>query len=118
MKKLLILTTVLLLALSCVADAQVVVGKASKLLWDDPNPVGSVTQFRVYAQRTPIVIPDGVSFVAEITVTEWTISSDIGSWWVVVTAVNDDGTSVVESGPSNEVHYIVIGPPTDVRVVR
>jgi hypothetical protein len=119
--------TLMLLASSIVWAQPPVVGKASKLLWDDPNPAGAVTQFRIYAAGAPGVVPDGVGFVAEVPAAttlpgqtyEWTIDSPIGSHWAVVTAVNDDGVSqIVETAPSNEVHYVVIGPPTNPRIQR
>lgn len=128
--KLLIPTLTLLLIMTTTSSLWAqppVVGKASKLLWDDPNPAGAVTQFRLYIAGAPGVIPDGVSFVVEVPADttvpgqtyEWTISSPIGSHWAVVTAVNDDGVSqIVETGPSNEVHYVVIGPPINPRVQR
>jgi hypothetical protein len=113
-------TLALFMFLCVTAASQTVVSKAGKLAWDDPNLAGTVTQFRVYVGNTPGVVPDGVSFVAEIPggTLEWTIASDIGSHHAVVTAVNDDGTTVIETAPSNEVHYVVIGPPGNTRVLR
>jgi hypothetical protein len=110
-----------ILVFFCVSvSAQTVVSKAGKLAWDDPNPAGAVTSFRVYVADTPGVAPDGLSFVAEVPggTLEWTIASDVGSHHAVVTAVNDDGTTVIETGPSNEVHYVVIGPPGNNRALR
>jgi hypothetical protein len=124
-----VLLTVLFLLVACTAMAQppVVVPQASKLAWDDTNEQGAVTKFRVYVFNTPGVVPDGVSYIAEVpadpnqptpAVYEWLISSGKGSYWAVATAVSDDGVTVIETGPSNEVHYVVIGPPTNLRVLR
>jgi hypothetical protein len=121
-KSILVLFAAFILLASLPGDlaAQTVVSKASKLAWDDSNPPGSVTSFRVYVQDTPGITPDGLSYASEIPggTLEWTIDSDVGSHYAVVTAVNDDGTTVIETGPSNEVHYVVIGPPNNVRVLR
>lgn len=121
MKRLLLfLSPILLCATALLAQDGTVVNRASRLMWDNDNPVGTVTSFRVYVKETPSIVPDGTSFVAEVPgdTLEWYITSDIGSHWAVVTAVNDDGTTVIETGPSNEVHYVVIGPPKNLRSVR
>jgi hypothetical protein len=118
MKKMLL--TVALILFASTLSAQTVVSKASKLAWDDTNPAGVATGFRIYLGSTPGVVPDGVSYVAEVPgdTTEWLISSDKGSYHAVVTLVNDDGVTVIETGPSNEVHYVVPGPPTNAEAVR
>lgn len=124
MKKLLAVLSFSLFAVAAVAQPPVV-SQASKLAWDDPNEPLAVTKFRIYIQETPVVVPDGVSFVAEIAGStsqpmqtyEWLIASGIGSHWAVVTAVNDVGPVLIETGPSNEFHYVVIGPPRNLRIV-
>jgi hypothetical protein len=113
-------------------EAQTVVSKASYVEWDDPNPVGIATRYRIYLSQTPGVVVDGVSFIAEVqadtcepsvepgmvSTCKWIISSSPGSYFVVVTLVNDDGMTIVETGPSNEDHYTVPGPPENAEAVR
>lgn len=112
---------VLALLFFCVSvSAQVIVSQASRVAWDDPNPPGVATSFRVYLSQTPGIVPDGTSFIAEVPgdTHEWLISSGPGAYYCVITLVNDNGISVIETGPSNEVWYRVPSPLENARAIR
>ncbi len=103
------------------AYAQTVVVQGNKLEWDHPGmPMGTVT-YRVYTELTPGIVPDGTSFIAEVAdpTKEWPIQGlTVGSqYFSVVSAYHDDGVgNTVESGPSNEIDFLVFGPPTNYRI--
>lgn len=92
-----------------------VVGNARFLEWDAVN-VGVEDEFRIYCQLTPRV---DVSLPPIATVTaptvEWAISGLApGQQFCVVTAFDIETNS--ESAASNEVPFVVLGPPGNARV--
>ncbi len=115
--------TLVFFLISTIALTQVIlVNKASKLSWDYTD-VTYVDHFNIYTSRTPVVVPDG-NPVATVTygifttgTWEWTIDSQPGHWYAVATAVGND-VDTTESGPSNEVEYIVIGSPNNLIIVK
>jgi len=92
-----------------------VVNSASFLKWDDGN-IGIATESRVYIERTSNIIPDGTPDASVgVGLLEWAIDAGNGKWFAVVTAF--DPVSGIESGPSNEISFHVLGPPGNPRVV-
>ena len=82
--------------------------------WDDGNP-GLPTETFVYLERSPGVIPDGLPDATVGTgLLEWAITAASGQWHAAVTAF--DPVSGLESGPSNEIQFWVLGPPGNARV--
>ncbi len=104
---------VLLLAVGAFAEGPVVTS-AYKLAWDYVEaPEAPATEFRLYLSRTAGIVPDGnPTTIVGPTEREWIISSVPGQWHAVVTILSD----TVESGPSNEVAFFVLPPPTNLRV--
>jgi hypothetical protein len=115
-----IITLTLVLCLTIITPSlfsQTVVGNGTQATWDYDVTAAGVETFRIYASRTPGIIPDGTSFIAEVAFPSlvWTIlTPSPGRWYLVVTASN--ATVGVESGPSNELEIIVIGKPTNLRI--
>ena len=102
--------------MASVSQAQfTVVNSASLIRWDDGN-VGIDTETRVYLERNAGVVPDGLPDASVgVAILEWAIIADNGRWYAVVTAF--DPVSGIESGPSNEISFHVLGPPGNTRVV-
>lgn len=114
-------TGFLLAALLCagLVSAQiVVVPQASRLAWDYDIAADYVAQFNIYLSRTATIVPDGnpTASVAWPDL-EWVIDGAPGRWYAVVTAVATD-VEATESGPSNEIAFVVMGPPTNLTVVK
>ncbi len=84
----------------------------TQLAWDfDATAIGGLTllEFRMYVSDTPGIVPDGTSFTAQIAAADriWTIVGlTPGQKYAVATVLYDAG----ESGPSNEVAFVV--PPS------
>ena len=96
----------------------VVVPQASRLVWDYDDAVDYVAQFNIYLSRTAIIVPDGVPTASVVWPTkEWVIDGQPGRWYAVITAVATD-TEATESGPSNEIAFVVMGPPGNLAVVK
>jgi hypothetical protein len=115
--KLFTLTITLFLGLTTSLLGQTVVGNGTQATWDYDTAAAGVETFRIYASRNPGVVPDGASYIGEVTFPSlvWTIlTPQPGRWYIVVTASN--ATAGVESGPSNELEIIVIGKPTNLRI--
>ncbi len=92
-----------------------VVNSASFIEWDDGNP-GIVTETLVYISRDPGIVPDANPIaVVGSGIFEWAVTAGNGRWNAVVTA--RDPVSGIESGPSNEITFHVIGPPGNPRIV-
>jgi hypothetical protein len=92
-----------------------VVTNASKIQWDHDLVLSS--EFRIYIAETPNILPDGTSFVAQVAVPalEWLIQGlTPGHKYCVVTAY---GSGPMESGPSNEVEFIVFNAPLNLRII-
>ena len=106
-------------AAPAIAQGQIiVVPQASRLAWDYDPAADYVAQFNIYLSRTATIVPDGnpVASVAWPDL-EWVIDGQPGRWYGVVTAVGAD-VDATESGPSNEIAFVVIGPPGNLTVVK
>jgi len=104
------------LVLAILIQASVpVVNSASFIQWDDGN-VGVATQTRVYLERTSGIVPDGTPDASVgIGLLQWAITAGNGKWFAVITAF--EPVSGLESGPSNEISFHVLGPPGNPRIV-
>lgn len=94
----------LLAVLAVSVFAQAATPGRYKLVWDDPNPVGSVLKYRVFnvtmttnTTTTPVTVTTNYALLAEPTVKEWPIVLPPGLHNVAVTVV---GKSSLESEPS------------------
>jgi hypothetical protein len=100
--------------------AQQVVNEASNMVWDYDTNVTHVAEFRIYVSDTPGIVP-GVApnDVPTRSVAFPTLSSVITEpartavYYAVCTAYSTDG---VESAPSNEIDFIVLGSPSNFRI--
>jgi hypothetical protein len=98
-------------------------GKGEQIMtldWDYADNAG-ITGFRIYMSGTPGVIPDGATFFAEIPypTKHWVVSPPAGQVYAAVTAYVDDGAgNITESGPSNELAFVVPEDPTNFRIRR
>lgn len=102
-----------------VAQGQIIiVPQVSRLTWDYDPTADYVAQFNIYLSRTPTIVPDGnpAASVAWPDL-EWVIDGQPGRWYAVVTAVGTD-VDATESAPSNEVTFVVMGPPRNLTVVK
>lgn len=118
MRKLALFTVAFLLCTSLGISQTIVVPKAARLAWDYDETTDYVAQFNVYLSRTATIIPDGnPTAMVAWPVKEWVIDAQPGRWHAVVTAVGTDAEAT-ESGPSNEITFIVIGAPGNLRVVK
>lgn len=101
-------------------SAQVVVNEASNMAWDYDVTATNVAEFRVYVSDTPGIVP-GVApnVVPTRSVAFPTLTSVITEpartavYYAVCTAYTSSG---VESGPSNEISFIVLGSPQNFRI--
>jgi hypothetical protein len=113
---------VFLFVLMCAVPvaAQQVVNEASNMMWNYDTTVTHVAEFRIYVSDTPGIVP-GVApnDVPTRSVAFPTLSSVIiepartAVYYAVCTAYSTDG---VESGPSNEISFIVLGNPQNFRI--
>lgn len=93
-----------------------VVSSASFLEWDyAAGQEGVVSEFRVYLAGAPGIVPDGLSYTAQVAypALTWAIVGDVGQYYAVCTAYTVGG---VESGPSNEVAFYILDAPVNLRV--
>jgi hypothetical protein len=126
------LTIVLVLmgffAAPAVAQNVYVVPASSSLAWDYDVTADYISEFGVYLSRSSGILPDGAPDFRvawpgpppiDPAALYWTIDATVqpGRWHAVVTAFGLDDPAT-ESGPSNEVSFIILGPPGGLRVVR
>ncbi len=106
---------VLFFAAPLTAQIGPVVNSASFLEWDYDLGGGVVDEFRVYLSRDPAIVPDGNPTAAVAVPTlEWAITAANGQWHAVVTAY--DAETDLESAPSDEIQFWVLGKPDNLRV--
>ena len=124
MLRLTTLTMILFLVftMTTTANAQTpIVTSAYFLEWDNPNPPGAVEETRIYLSSTPNIIPDGASFTGVVTgdVNRWAISALPGTYYAVVTfkSTGPDNEEI-ETPPSNEIVFTILGTPSNLRIVR
>ena len=122
MLRLTTLTLLVFTLLSAISTAQTpIVTSAYFLEWDNPNPPGAVEETRIYLSSTPNIIPDGASFTGVVTgdVNRWAISALPGTYYAVVTfkSTGPDNEEI-ETPPSNEIVFTILGTPSNLRIVR
>lgn len=118
MRTVLVAITIVVICVLPVAAQDIIVAQASSLEWDYDLAADYVVQFNVYLSRTATIVPNGVPTASVAWPTlEWTIGAGPGRWYAVVTAIGND-VDATESAPSNEVAFIVLGPPTNLRIVK
>ena len=98
-----------------------IVTSAYFLEWDNPNSPGAVEETRIYLSSTPNITPDGTSFTGVVTgdVNRWAISAAPGTYYAVVTfkATGPDNEEI-ETPPSNEITFTILGNPANLRITR
>jgi len=102
------------------ASAQPIVTSAYFLEWDNPNPAGAIDETRIYLSATPNITPDGnPTGVVTGDVNRWAITAAPGTYYAVVTfkATGPDNAEI-ETPPSNEITFIVIGSPSNLRITQ
>lgn len=101
-----------------VLQGPVPVPETATSYWDDPNPDGTVAEYRMYCGPTSPVIQDEAHRVATIDypTKQWSIVLPLGIHHCAVSALNINGT--LESGLSNELAVDVyrFGAPTNFEV--
>ena len=115
MKRILIVVLTLLFTTTLFAQVRPV-QNADSLQWDHP---GDCLEYRVYIKEVANIIPDGTTYTAQVAAPnlDWVIDGlTHGVKYAVVTAYYDDPTYPVETGPSNEITFRVVGPPTNLRI--
>lgn len=108
MIKRILLTMILILSLCSIVNA----GQDVKFAWD-PYTADPIVGFKLYMASAPSVAITPSNLVATITgqsaVTYTQVNAPVGQKYWVITAY----TATMESGPSNEVSYIVkLKPPS------
>lgn len=70
-----------------------------RLVWDDPNPPGSVASYRVWRVTPPVAPATSTNFalLATTTAKEWSITLAPGLHTIAVSAVGSDVVDRVES---------------------
>jgi hypothetical protein len=114
-----ILFLVLAFCLGPLLSGQSLVSSAYNLAWDNVNELSAIGHSRVYLSRSSGIVPDGISFVAEFAegTYEWPIVAANGRWYAVVTfTFTDPFGTLVETPPSDEITFIVVGRPTNERI--
>ncbi len=128
MKKLVITLVFLLLSTLSAAQSIIVVPQSSSLVWDYDINADYIAEFGIYLSRTAGIVPDGnpdfrVAWPGvppiDPAALYWTIDATVpnGRNYAVVTAIGND-VDATESGPSNEVTFVIIGPPGNVQVIK
>jgi len=131
MVRLLLLATILssVGAVSSLAQSSVyVVPQSSALAWDYDVDADYVSEFGIYLSRAPAITPDGAPDFrvawpgpppVDPAALYWTIDAGVlpGRWFAVVTAFGLDDPPT-ESGPSNEIAFIILGPPGNTRIIK
>lgn len=90
---------ILIAAITCAVAA-----RAATLLWDDPNPAGTVAAFRVWRELSP----GQWTNIATVGTNRWPIVLPPGNHKVVVSAVGVDGLESDRS--TNKLLTILIVP--------
>lgn len=100
----------------CAAAEGPIITPTHQLAWDYDATGVNLLEFRMYLGATPSIVPDGTSFVAQISAADrvWIIVAGPGQNYAVVTALIQEG----ESGPSNEVAFVVAPIPSNLRIEK
>jgi hypothetical protein len=83
---------------------------AADLVWDDPNPQGTVSKYKVWAANSS----DIWSVIATVNTNRWTIVLPAGAHKLAVSAVG--GNETIESDLSQTKIVIVLIQPTTPRI--
>ncbi len=120
LKRVGLLALVLFVILPSNMFGQQVVNEASNTAWDYDTSVSHVTEFRIYVSDTPGIVP-GVApnelptrTVAFPTLTD--VITEPGRTAVYYAVCTAYSTANLESGPSNEIDFIVLGSPKNFRI--
>ncbi len=83
---------------------------AADLVWDDPNPQGTVAKYKVWTANSS----DIWSVVATVTTNRWTIVLPAGAHKLAVSAIG--GSETIESDLSQAKIVIVLIQPSTPRI--
>jgi fibronectin type 3 domain-containing protein len=85
---------------------------SARLVWDDPNPAGTVGKYAVYHASS---VTGAFALLGETQTNAFTLPRlQSGAHFFYVTAV---GTNGLESDPSNQVLAPVVNPPQNTKIL-